>query len=234
VPPVPPAAALSSAGAQATYVDKVIPQLGLAVTLYEILKVEGGAVHPGEGAALFTVLFSLVIFRPFVGEVLKGKITSSSKAGLQARARRSRRRRRLLSPPAVLRAGLARLLRGRAHTVSVLAGALHLVRAACAARRAGAVVLTLPGAVTRPRARGSGCMRGTTCSWRMRRRYASEWRACASLLGRCRRRSSAPSPRWRGARLGPHFRPWWSWYAPRALVRRALCSAHSPRAGGCE
>jgi DNA-directed RNA polymerase subunit E'/Rpb7 len=36
-----------------------VPALGLCVTLYEILEVEGGAVYAGEGAALFTVKFSM-------------------------------------------------------------------------------------------------------------------------------------------------------------------------------
>jgi DNA-directed RNA polymerase subunit E'/Rpb7 len=39
---------------------QVVPELGLCVTLYEILEVEGGAVYAGEGAALFTVKFSMV------------------------------------------------------------------------------------------------------------------------------------------------------------------------------
>lgn len=38
---------------------QVVPDLGLCVTLYEILEVEGGAVYAGEGAALFTVKFSM-------------------------------------------------------------------------------------------------------------------------------------------------------------------------------
>ncbi len=36
-----------------------MPQLGLCVTLYEILEIEGGAVYAGEGAALYTVKFSM-------------------------------------------------------------------------------------------------------------------------------------------------------------------------------
>ena len=38
---------------------QVVPQLGLCVTLYEVLDVEGGAVHVGEGCALYTVKFSM-------------------------------------------------------------------------------------------------------------------------------------------------------------------------------
>lgn len=88
---------------------QVIPDLGLGVTLYEILDVQGGTIYPLEGAALYTVTFSVVrlrgwataqaqppsntasetgtppqvVFRPFVGEVLKGKIVSADRRGLQ-------------------------------------------------------------------------------------------------------------------------------------------------------
>lgn len=82
--------------------------MGLCVTLYEITKVEGGAVYHAEGSALFSVHFSLVreqsqtpaaalacaalltpraqvVFRPFVGEVLTGRIKSADAYGLRVR-----------------------------------------------------------------------------------------------------------------------------------------------------
>jgi hypothetical protein len=43
---------------------QVVPQLGLCVTLYEILDVQGGAVYAGEGAALYTVRFSMARAQP--------------------------------------------------------------------------------------------------------------------------------------------------------------------------
>jgi hypothetical protein len=42
---------------------QVIPDLGLGVTLYEILDVQGGTIYPLEGAALYTVTFSVVRLR---------------------------------------------------------------------------------------------------------------------------------------------------------------------------
>lgn len=87
----------------------MVPQLGLCVTLFEVLEVEGGAVHVGEGCALYTVKFSMarlaqprapaaahsrrsllrwqVFFCPFVGEVLTGKLKSYDANGLRVRAR---------------------------------------------------------------------------------------------------------------------------------------------------
>jgi len=41
---------------------QVIPDLGVGVTLYEILDIQGGTIYPLEGAAMFKVTFSLVRF----------------------------------------------------------------------------------------------------------------------------------------------------------------------------
>lgn len=65
------------------YLDKVIPDLGLAVSIYDVLSVEGGHIYPNDGAAYFRVCFRLVVFRPLVGEVLAGKILSCSRKGIR-------------------------------------------------------------------------------------------------------------------------------------------------------
>lgn len=64
------------------YFDKVLKDLGLCVTLYDISNVAGGSVFPGDGAPHFTVDFRLVMFRPFVGEVLIAKLKRCDEAGL--------------------------------------------------------------------------------------------------------------------------------------------------------
>ncbi|KAH9576965.1 hypothetical protein CY35_01G190000 [Sphagnum magellanicum] len=61
---------------------QVLKDLGLCVTLYDIKAVEGGFVFPGDGAPRFTVDFRLVMFRPFVGEVLIAKLKTCDKSGL--------------------------------------------------------------------------------------------------------------------------------------------------------
>jgi len=40
---------------------------------------EGGHVYPNDGAAYFKARFRLVVFRPFVGEVLVGTLTACTK-----------------------------------------------------------------------------------------------------------------------------------------------------------
>ena len=56
--------------------------LGLVITLYEIVSIEGGTVYPGEGSAHFKVEFRVVVFRPFNGEILEGTLKRADKTGL--------------------------------------------------------------------------------------------------------------------------------------------------------
>eukprot|EP00854_Cymbomonas_tetramitiformis_P010798 gene10798-12774_t len=61
-----------------TYVDKVFPELGFIISIYEILSIEGGTIYPSDGGATFSV-----VFRPYVGEVLIGRLEKSNSAGLK-------------------------------------------------------------------------------------------------------------------------------------------------------
>ena len=67
---------------ESLYIDKVIKDLGLVITLYEIVSIEGGTVYPGEGSAHFKVEFRVVVFRPFVGEIIEGTLKKADKTGL--------------------------------------------------------------------------------------------------------------------------------------------------------
>lgn len=71
-------AALSS-----SFIDKVVPDLGLVICVYDIEKFEGGQIYPSDGAAHYEVTFRLVVFIPFVGEVIQGCLAKSSKDGLR-------------------------------------------------------------------------------------------------------------------------------------------------------
>jgi DNA-directed RNA polymerase III subunit RPC8 len=64
---------------QETFVNKVIHDVGLVVTIYDVQAIEGGYVYPNDGCAFFTVKFRLVVLRPFAGEVIVGKIVGSDK-----------------------------------------------------------------------------------------------------------------------------------------------------------
>lgn len=65
------------------FLDKVIANLGLCISVYDIRFIDGGFVFPGDGASTYTVKFRLIMFRPFVGEVIVAKLKESDSNGLR-------------------------------------------------------------------------------------------------------------------------------------------------------
>ncbi|RYR78958.1 hypothetical protein Ahy_A01g003820 [Arachis hypogaea] len=65
------------------FLDKVIANLGLCISVYDIKSIEGGFIYPGDGAPTYTVVFNLIMFRPFVGEIMTAKLLSSDADGLR-------------------------------------------------------------------------------------------------------------------------------------------------------
>nr|GLL16787.1 DNA-directed RNA polymerase III subunit RPC8 isoform X2 [Ipomoea trifida] len=43
------------------FVDKVIAQLGLCISVYDIRSIDGGFIFPGDGASTYTVLYYYVL-----------------------------------------------------------------------------------------------------------------------------------------------------------------------------
>lgn len=68
---------------EALFVDKVIQSSGLCISVYDIENIEGGFIASGEGAPTYAVRFRLIMFRPFVGEILLAKFKSADANGLQ-------------------------------------------------------------------------------------------------------------------------------------------------------
>lgn len=92
------------------FLDKVIEDLGLCISVYDIISIDGGFVVAGEGAPTYMfviidgsyhasalwpsmyvrsyfsseekVVFRLIMFRPFVGEVISAKLKESDTNGL--------------------------------------------------------------------------------------------------------------------------------------------------------
>ena len=62
--------------------NKVVKDVGLVIALYDILEIGESHVMAGDGASHTKVTFRLLVFRPFIEEVLTGKIKSSNKEGL--------------------------------------------------------------------------------------------------------------------------------------------------------
>ncbi|MED6147333.1 hypothetical protein PIB30_043250, partial [Stylosanthes scabra] len=65
------------------FLDKVIANLGLCVSVYDIKSIEGGFIYPGDGYPTYKVVFNLIMFRPFVGEIMTAKLLSSDADGLR-------------------------------------------------------------------------------------------------------------------------------------------------------
>ncbi|XP_054287459.1 DNA-directed RNA polymerase III subunit RPC8-like [Macrosteles quadrilineatus] len=63
--------------------NKVVPKVGLCITLFDIQRLEDSYIFPGDGAAHTKVEFRFVVFRPFIDEIIIGKIRSCTKDGVQ-------------------------------------------------------------------------------------------------------------------------------------------------------
>ncbi|KAL6767344.1 RPB4 [Auxenochlorella protothecoides x Auxenochlorella symbiontica] len=59
-----------------TYLDRVIPDLGLVVTLYDLLEIGDGYVFQSDGGVHHDTTFRVVAFRPSQEEVLVGEVIS--------------------------------------------------------------------------------------------------------------------------------------------------------------
>ncbi|KAF4552323.1 DNA-directed RNA polymerase III subunit rpc8-like protein [Elsinoe fawcettii] len=65
------------------YANKVIHKIGLAVCLFDIQKFSEGLIGHGTGIVNVHVDFRLIVFRPFKGEILQGRIIENTPSGLR-------------------------------------------------------------------------------------------------------------------------------------------------------
>lgn len=63
--------------------NRVLPNVGLCVTFYDFINVGEPYLYPSEGSAIQLVKFRMIVFRPFVGEILVGKLIGSNREGLK-------------------------------------------------------------------------------------------------------------------------------------------------------
>ncbi|XP_071954233.1 DNA-directed RNA polymerase III subunit RPC8-like [Antedon mediterranea] len=62
--------------------NKVVHDVGLCIALHDVSKLEESFIFPGDGASHTKVQFRYVVFRPFMDEILIGKIKSCSNEGV--------------------------------------------------------------------------------------------------------------------------------------------------------
>ncbi|CCD24037.1 DNA-directed RNA polymerase III subunit RPC25 NDAI_0C03770 [Naumovozyma dairenensis CBS 421] len=65
------------------YANKIVPHIGLCITVYDILEVDEGQLKPGDGASYISVIFRGLIFKPFVGEIITGWISKCTAEGIK-------------------------------------------------------------------------------------------------------------------------------------------------------
>ena len=68
---------------EAKYVNRVESGLGLVLSLAGVDRVCESLVFPADGGAYTQVFFRLLVFRPFVGEVLPAKVCGVSAGGIR-------------------------------------------------------------------------------------------------------------------------------------------------------
>ncbi|GAA5994435.1 DNA-directed RNA polymerase III subunit RPC25 [Rhodotorula paludigena] len=64
------------------YANRVIPNVGLCISLLDILSSSEGAVLYGDGCLYYRCEFRLVVFRPYIGEALVARVKSQSPDGI--------------------------------------------------------------------------------------------------------------------------------------------------------
>lgn len=65
------------------FANRILLNVGLCITFYDFISIGDPYLYPGEGSAMQIVKFRMVVFRPFVGEIMTGKLVGSSKEGLK-------------------------------------------------------------------------------------------------------------------------------------------------------
>ncbi|XP_033211050.1 DNA-directed RNA polymerase III subunit RPC8 [Belonocnema kinseyi] len=62
--------------------NKVYPNVGLCIALHDIQKIEESYIFPGDGSSHTPVSFRFIVFRPFMEEIIIGKIRNCSVEGV--------------------------------------------------------------------------------------------------------------------------------------------------------
>lgn len=68
---------------EAKYCNKIVPDVGFCIGLYDYVHIGDQFVYPGEGAAHLLVQFRLIIFIPFEGEILMGNVIAVDPNGIK-------------------------------------------------------------------------------------------------------------------------------------------------------
>lgn len=65
------------------YINKVLPEAGLCISFYDFLEIDDPYIYPAEGSTHQQIKFRLVVFQPFEGEIITGKVVDSNPNGIR-------------------------------------------------------------------------------------------------------------------------------------------------------
>ncbi|KAJ3573846.1 hypothetical protein NP233_g2164 [Leucocoprinus birnbaumii] len=65
------------------YANRVLHDIGLCITVFDLSQVGEGKVRYGDGCLWYKVVFRMVVFRPFISEVIVAKVKSSDEDGIR-------------------------------------------------------------------------------------------------------------------------------------------------------
>lgn len=65
--------------------NKVINNLGLVITVWDLLDIKDGLLKPGDGATFVETRFRCVVWKPFLGEILTGWVSDCSAEGIKVK-----------------------------------------------------------------------------------------------------------------------------------------------------
>lgn len=64
------------------YANKIVPGIGLCICMWDLLTATEGLIGHGTGLVNVNIEFRMIVFRPFRGEIIYGRIKSSSPDGI--------------------------------------------------------------------------------------------------------------------------------------------------------
>lgn len=67
----------------AKYSNRILPNVGLCISHFDFSSISEGHLKNGDGCTYYKATFRLIVFRPFKGEILVGKVKSCDEDGVR-------------------------------------------------------------------------------------------------------------------------------------------------------
>ncbi|EGV60362.1 DNA-directed RNA polymerase III complex subunit Rpc25 [Yamadazyma tenuis] len=67
------------------YSNKIIHNVGLAISIWDIEDIKEGLLRPGDGGSHVEITFRMIVWKPFIGELLEGVVTDCNVEGIKVK-----------------------------------------------------------------------------------------------------------------------------------------------------